>query len=162
MLMASDDFRVLGYVPDVTPYLERCRLSIVPLRYGAGVKGKINMSMSHGLPVVSTAIGCEGMFLTDGRDVLVADDPDAFADAVCRLYGDEELWERLSAAGLENVVEHFSIEAARQALEGILPDSPAAAATGRLFTPAVAAPGAKSTADSIDSPLAEHSHARAA
>ena len=61
----SESVRILGYVEDIEPYLRSCRLSVAPLRYGAGVKGKINMSMSHGLPVVSTKIGCEGMFLQD-------------------------------------------------------------------------------------------------
>ena len=114
------DFRVVGYVPDVAPYFRSCRASVVPLRYGAGVKGKINLSMSHGLPVVATSMGCEGMFLEDGRDVLIADDAGAFAEAVCRLYRDEPLWNRLSAGGLENVREHFSFEAAGKALRNIL------------------------------------------
>jgi hypothetical protein len=46
---------VLGHVPDVAPYFNHCRLSVAPLRYGAGVKGKINLSMSYGLPVVATS-----------------------------------------------------------------------------------------------------------
>jgi glycosyltransferase involved in cell wall biosynthesis len=53
------------------------------------------------------------MHLRDGEDVLVADDADAFADAVVRLYRDEALWQRLSAAGLRNVADHFSLDAAR-------------------------------------------------
>ena len=69
--------------------------------------------MSYGVPVVATTIGCEGMFLSDGKDVLVADDAQAFADAVGRLYRDEALWQRFSAAGLANVAEHFSFDAAR-------------------------------------------------
>ena len=54
---------VTGYVPDVTPYFTGCRVSIAPLRYGAGVKGKINLAMSYGLPVVATTPSVEGMFL---------------------------------------------------------------------------------------------------
>jgi GT2 family glycosyltransferase len=118
--LASADVRLLGHVADLEPYLRSCRLSVAPVRYGAGVKGKINMSMSYGLPVVSTTIGCEGMFLQDGVDVLVADEAPAMADAVCRLYEDEALWERLSRAGVDNVARHFSFEAARRSVREIL------------------------------------------
>jgi GT2 family glycosyltransferase len=128
LALNSDDFHVVGYVADIEPYFNECRLSVVPLRYGAGVKGKINMSMSYGLPVVSTSVGCEGMFLNDGRDVLVADDAEAFADAVCRLYTDASLWERLSAGGLRNVEQFFSFEAARRALGEVFSSSPSSAA----------------------------------
>ena len=81
------------------------------------MKGKINHSMSFGLPVVATTPSVEGMHLVDGEEILVADDPRAFAEAIARLYRDEALWNRLSAAGLANVRRHFSPEAARRALE---------------------------------------------
>ena len=105
---------VLGYVPEIEPWFDKCRLSVSPLRYGAGVKGKINHSMSRGLPVVATSTSVEGMHLLEGEEVLVADEPDAFADAIARLYRDEALWNRLSNAGLENVRRHFSPEAAAE------------------------------------------------
>ncbi len=97
--LAADDFVVTGYVPDVTPYFTGCRVSIAPLRYGAGVKGKINLAMSYGLPVVATTPSIEGMSLVPERDVLVADDARAFADAIVRLYHDEALWNQLAAGG---------------------------------------------------------------
>lgn len=115
-----DGVIVTGFVPDISGYLNGCRLSVAPLRYGAGVKGKINTSMSYGLPVVATTPACEGMFLENERDVLIADDARAFADAVIRLHQDSELWSRLSSGGLRNVEEHFSFEAARIALEQAL------------------------------------------
>jgi len=112
--LQGDGVEVLGYVPEIEPWFDKCRLSVSPLRYGAGVKGKINHSMSRGLPVVATATSVEGMHLVEGEEVLVADDPDAFADAIARLYRDEALWNRLSQAGLENVRRHFSPEAAAE------------------------------------------------
>jgi GT2 family glycosyltransferase/glycosyltransferase involved in cell wall biosynthesis len=102
-----------GFVPVVTGYMDEVRIAVAPLRFGAGVKGKVNLSMAHGQPVVATTCAVEGMHLRDGEDVLVADDADAFADAVVRLYRDEALWQRLSAAGLRNVADHFSLDAAR-------------------------------------------------
>ena len=84
-----------GYVADLTPYMEGARIAVAPLRYGAGVKGKINLSMAHGQPVVATACAIEGMYLQDGDNVLVADDAAGFADAVVRLYHDGALWQQL-------------------------------------------------------------------
>ena len=105
--------RIHGHVPDLQPLLDGARVSIAPLRYGAGVKGKVNQAMAHGLPVVATTAAVEGMHLRDGEDVLVADDAAGFADAVLRLHDDEALWSRLSANGRDNVARHFSLDAAR-------------------------------------------------
>lgn len=107
---------VHGRVREIEPWMDGCRIALAPLRYGAGVKGKINMAMSYGLPVVATTLGVEGMRLAHGRDVLLGDDARGFADAVLQLYGDEHLWTQLSDAGLDNVRGHFSFEAARAAL----------------------------------------------
>jgi GT2 family glycosyltransferase len=111
--LEGDGIEVLGFVPEIDPWFDKCRLSVSPLRYGAGVKGKINHSMSRGLPVVATATSVEGMHLVDGEEVLVAESPDAFADAIARAYRDEALWNRLSAGGIANVRAHFSPDAAR-------------------------------------------------
>jgi glycosyltransferase involved in cell wall biosynthesis len=118
--LATHDFVVTGYVPDIAPYFTACRVSISPLRYGAGVKGKINLAMSYGVPVVATTSSVEGMYLTPGVDVLTGDDPDAFADAVSRVYNDEQLWQALAEGGRENVRSHFSHEVAREAITRLL------------------------------------------
>ena len=116
-----DGIVVHGQVPDLAPLLDGCRITLAPLRFGAGVKGKINQSMAHGLPVVATSCAVEGMHLHDGEDVLVADDAGDFAAAVVRLYRDGTLWARLSRNGLDNVRAHFSPEAARRTLRQSLP-----------------------------------------
>lgn len=112
-LSRIDGIHILGHVPDLQPWLDGCRVSIAPLRYGAGVKGKVNQAMAHGLPVVATTPAVEGMHLVDGLDVLVADAVDAFADAVLCLHGDEVLWNRIASNGRDNVARHFSPDAAR-------------------------------------------------
>ncbi len=109
-----------GWVEDILPLMDGCRVSIAPLRYGAGVKGKINMAMSCGLPVVATPVAVEGMHVEPGREVLVANDAAGFAAAVVRLYRDEALWNQLSAQGLVNVERHFSFAAAREAIRPLL------------------------------------------
>ena len=107
-------------VEDIDPVFTTTRLSIAPLRYGAGVKGKVNLAMSYGVPVVATSAAVEGMHLANGVDVLVADHPNTFADAIAAAYRDEKLWSRLSRAGVDNVRRHFSRDAAKRALAGVL------------------------------------------
>lgn len=123
--------QIHGRVVDLDPWMTECRIALAPLRYGAGVKGKVNTAMSYGLPVVATPLAAEGMQLVDGYDVLLADDADAFAAAVLRLYEDEALWLRLSDGGLTNVREHFSFDAARRALRRVLPTAAKEHATGQ-------------------------------
>ena len=109
-----------GRVPELGPWLDRCLATLAPLRFGAGVKGKINMSMSHGVPVIATGLAVEGMQLSDGVDVLIADTAGAFVEAVLRLQADEALWQRLSEHGLDNVRLHFSAAAAAATLHRVL------------------------------------------
>jgi GT2 family glycosyltransferase len=122
--LASDDLVITGYVPDVAPYFTGCRVSIAPLRYGAGVKGKVNLAMSYGLPVVATPASVEGMSLTPDEDVLVAETAEGFAEAIYRLYNDPVLWERLCAGGRDSIRTHFSRDAAAAALEELLTLTP--------------------------------------
>ncbi|HET7844713.1 MAG TPA: glycosyltransferase, partial [Xanthomonadales bacterium] len=119
--LAGERIVVHGHVESLDPFLDGCRLSVAPLRYGAGVKGKVNMAMAHGLPVVATPIAVEGMHVEPGEDVLVAEDAKAFADAVVAAYEDQALWQKLSTRGVANVAKHFSFEAARSAVAAVLP-----------------------------------------
>jgi len=118
--LAGEHVLVHGFVEDILPYMDGCRVSVAPLRYGAGVKGKVNMAMSCGLPVVATPMAVEGMHVEPGRDVLVAADAAVFADDVVRLHRDEALWNTLSVHGLANVERHFSFTAARAAVQRLL------------------------------------------
>ncbi len=117
--LASEHVIVHGFVEDIAPAMDAARISIAPLRYGAGVKGKVNMAMSFGLPVVATPMAVEGMHVQSGEEVLIAATTDTYADAVIALYDDEALWNRLSEKGLENVRAHFSFEAAEKAIQRI-------------------------------------------
>jgi glycosyltransferase involved in cell wall biosynthesis len=118
--LASDHVVTHGFVENVDPLFESCLLSVAPLRFGAGVKGKVNQSMSFGVPVVSTSIGAEGMHLTHEKNILLADSPQEFAEQVIRLHRDRELWTALSRNSLKNVEEYFSSAAAKRNLEELL------------------------------------------
>jgi glycosyltransferase involved in cell wall biosynthesis len=90
---------VTGYVDSLTPYLEECGVFIVPLRAGGGMRVKILNALAHGLPIVSTTLGCEGIRVTHEHDILIADTPEAFAEAVLRVLGDRALAGRLADNG---------------------------------------------------------------
>jgi len=118
--LASPSIQILGFVADVKPIFDRARVSVAPIRFGAGVKGKVNQSMSLGVPTVVTSIAAEGMYLIHEGNAMIADDPDRFADAVVRLCTSRELWERVSTNGLHSLKEHFSVEAAAKPIDELL------------------------------------------
>ncbi len=108
--------RMVGWVPSVVPYLERVRLSLAPLLHGAGTKRKMIQALAMGTPTVATSIAVEGLDLRDEEDVLVADDPVAYANAMVRLLADRDLWEKLSSQGVERINARHSREYARASL----------------------------------------------
>ncbi len=116
---APGNVAFVGWVEDLEPYHAKSRVSIAPLRYGAGVKGKIADAWAHGVPVVMTSIGAEGMGVNDGETGIVADTPEAFAEGIVRLYEDRELWRRVSAAGQEQGDRLFGSGAIRDRLAEI-------------------------------------------
>ena len=120
--LTNENVIVTGFQPDVRPYFDAVKLSIAPLRWGAGVKGKINQSMGLGVPVVATSVAAEGMELTNGRDVLIADTAEEFAAAMIELYRSQDLWTKISEQGIEKTKAKYSIEAARKQLSRLLDD----------------------------------------
>ena len=120
--LANDDVIVTGLQRDVRIFFESVKLSVAPLRWGAGVKGKINQSMGFGVPVVATSLAVEGMELTDHEDILVADEPEDFARALIDLYELEDLWNRLSENGVKKTKADYSFEAARKRLRHLFSD----------------------------------------
>ena len=113
--MNSERFRIKGYVEDVIPYYENCFASVSPLRFGAGVKGKIGQALEYTLPVLTTEIGAEGMFLENGVTALISGNEDyqAFADNIVEICTNEELWNKLHNNS-EKGIYPFSIEAQKE------------------------------------------------
>lgn len=112
--LRSKHVQPLGFVPNVEPYFGSCRVFVAPLRYGAGMKGKIGHSIALGLPVVTTPVGAEGMALVNKTHVLIAQQPEEFARSIVQLYSDEALWHRLSSNALSHIDTNFSVEATRR------------------------------------------------
>ncbi len=92
-----------GFVPEIRPYYLQHRIIVAPLRYGAGVKGKIGQALEYHVPVVSSEIGTEGMFLIDGKHILIAETPEDFAAKTLSLYSDETLWKALQANAISGL-----------------------------------------------------------
>lgn len=90
---------VTGYVPDLDPYFADASVVVIPVRAGGGMRVRILEAFAHGMPVVTTTVGLEGIQAEPGLDVLVADSPDEFAQATIRLLSDGELQARLSGNG---------------------------------------------------------------
>ena len=95
-------------VPDVAPFLERARVTLVPLRIGTGSRLKALEAMAAGRPVAGTSIGLGGLDVEPGREALVADDPAELARAVVQCLTDDELAGRLAAHGRELVERRYS------------------------------------------------------
>jgi GT2 family glycosyltransferase/SAM-dependent methyltransferase len=120
--LASDDVIIVGFVEDLTPLLDKMRVSVAPLRYGAGIKGKIGSAMAVGLPVVATPLAAEGMSLTNGENILIADSAEAFAATIVKLYQDDALWNQISQNSLVFADKAWGAESAYQLLTEIVAD----------------------------------------
>ena len=137
---------VTGRVDDVRPHVAAATVYVVPLRIGGGTRLKIFEAMSMGKAVVSTTIGAEGLPVTDGRDVSIADEPEAFANAVLRLIANTDERRRMESSARQLVVERYDWSAVAQDFEHALARVSAAAGDRRR---ASATPAAEHLVGSI-------------
>ena len=111
---------IIGYVENLDMYFDRCRVSIAPLRYGAGIKGKIGTSASYGVPCVVSTVAAEGMGMKDGVEVLIADSAESFAEKLVGLYSNEAWWCNLSKASLNFVHRNYSYDIGKERIRTLL------------------------------------------
>ncbi|RCW47279.1 GT2 family glycosyltransferase [Halopolyspora algeriensis] len=116
----GDGVEVHGWVADLAPLYDAARVTVAPLRFGTGVKGKVGESLGAGVPVVGTAPAMEGVHLTPGGDVLIADDARGLADGIVRLLTDDRAWQRLSTSGQAAVAAQFGPDVSRATLQALL------------------------------------------
>ena len=119
-LPADESVEFTGYLDDVRPAVARSWASIVPMRIGGGTRLKILEAMALGTPVVATHKGAEGLNVTSGADILLADTPSLLADHIVALLRDVELRERLAAAGRRLVAEQYDWDAIASRAEAFL------------------------------------------
>lgn len=109
-------FKFLGFVESIEEHFMNSKIMVAPLRFGAGVKGKIGQAFEYFFPVVTTDIGAEGMKLTDKKNVLIANDENSFAEAIIQLNTNEELWNTLSQNSVDSL-RAFSPEEVKEKLK---------------------------------------------
>ena len=117
--LASGDpsIRVTGTVEDIRPYVHEAEAMVIPLRIGGGTRIKIFEGMAMGIPIVSTAVGSEGLPVTNGTDIILANDPGTFAHETVRLMRDPDLRKRIADSALRMVREAYSWEAVCRVFE---------------------------------------------
>lgn len=115
---------ITGYIKDLQPHFERVRLSVAPIRYGAGIKGKVAMSMAYGVPVVATACAAEGMGLVNEQNVVIEDNAVEMARKIIELYRDESRWERLSEQSLAFVEDNYDSKLGRKRVAEMVGNAP--------------------------------------
>jgi glycosyltransferase involved in cell wall biosynthesis len=120
--LASERIVIRGYVRDLPHLFRKHRLSIAPLRYGGGIKGKIVTSLSFGVPVVATSTAAEGMDLGTDDGLLVADAPERMAEQIIKLYNNSEFWQRLSSNGHLAFENKFSLTAGAGKVLSVISD----------------------------------------
>jgi len=118
--LINDLILVTGYVPSVTSYLRKSYISVAPLRYGAGMKGKIGEAMAHGVPVVTTSVGAQGMGLLDRENTLIADNPESFAMAVVELMKNDILYRMVQKNAIEHVKNNYTAVQVSRQIQNIL------------------------------------------
>ncbi len=119
-LLASDQVEIAGWVPDLDSVLDSTRTLVAPLTYGAGLKGKVTQALAHGVPVVTTPIGAEGLRAVDGEHMMIGESAEELAGHVLSVLRDDRLWHHLSASGQRLVSEHCSPEVMREQLRILL------------------------------------------
>lgn len=116
--LANDKIEVHGYVENLQPFFNSCRIFVAPLRYGAGMKGKIGQSLSFGLPTITTDIGAEGMGLEHQKNILIANNANDFIKCLTELYHSKKLWEELRNNSIL-AIQDYTPSVVKQKLESI-------------------------------------------
>jgi GT2 family glycosyltransferase/SAM-dependent methyltransferase/glycosyltransferase involved in cell wall biosynthesis len=117
---ADEHTIITGWVPDLGPLYEQSRLAIAPLRYGAGMKGKVSEALAYGVPVVTTSVGVDGMAPGVCAEAIVADSAPAFAEAVADIYQDRDRWEQIHRSAPGAVGAAYGAGAVRSTLDSVL------------------------------------------
>ncbi|MDY0013835.1 MAG: glycosyltransferase [Rhodocyclaceae bacterium] len=118
--MTDEGIEFKGRVPDTSPYLDEAWISIAPLRFGAGMKGKVGEALAWGLPVVTTEFGAQGYGVQDRVSVVLGDSAEAFAEGVIWLLDDTARRSQIGLAGQNAIRERFSRQAVAHAIPELL------------------------------------------
>ncbi len=115
--LACSNIEITGYVPETLPYLKKSWISIAPLRFGAGMKGKVGEAMAAGIPVVTTDFGAQGLDITNGEQLLIATSAAEYSELINNLILDSEKREYIGNQGLIFIESNFSTQTVNVILE---------------------------------------------
>ena len=107
---AETGFRIKGWVKDIAPVLTNARLNLVPLRFGAGLKGKLFEGFRKGIPAITTAVGAEGAGDINDLKLCTRDEEVSFSNLAIQLYQDSNKWKEVQTLGTNLINKHFSKE----------------------------------------------------
>jgi O-antigen biosynthesis protein len=106
--LSSETVVVRGFVKDLGTLFSTAKLLVAPIRYGAGIKGKVITSLGYGVPCIATSIAAEGIGLTHNENVLIADTPSEFVEAVLRVFNTPQIWRSLSSHGVDFIQRNYA------------------------------------------------------
>jgi glycosyltransferase involved in cell wall biosynthesis len=118
--LASGDVKVLGYIKDLNSLLNEARLLVAPLRYGAGIKGKVALAMMAGLPIVASHFAVEGTKIKHFQECLIADTPADFVKSTIELYENEKLWTQIRVSAHFFANRHWGFDSGFNNLKKIV------------------------------------------
>jgi O-antigen biosynthesis protein len=128
--LEAPGLRCIGFVPELADILHKLRCTVAPLRYGAGIKGKVLESFAHGLPCVMSGVAAEGLDLPADLDWLVARTPEEFAQKLAQVHEDATFNQSLAEAGLKYIERRYSAKATKQALRAAVTEAPSSVNRG--------------------------------
>lgn len=115
-----DGIELMGFVEDLEIYFTKCKVNIIPLRFGSGMKVKTINGLCRGIPIVSTSIGAEGLKVTDGKDILIADDLDGFTEKIKILLTNKERWEQQAQQSKLTASAHYTWDSLYKILDEVI------------------------------------------
>ena len=118
-LLKCSQFNFAGFVQDLGTELDHAKITIAPLRYGAGTKGKVASSMAYGVPCVSSGFGTEGTGMLHGENIMIAQTPQEFAQYIMQLFSDEELWQKISDGSVKFIKDNYAPETVEKMMDDL-------------------------------------------
>lgn len=118
--MKHPQVKVIGRINDIRKAVSHYRLFVCPMRFGAGLKGKVGMAMETGVPTVSTLIGAEGFPVVNGDHCFIADDPGDFSEKCIQLLTDDKMWNAVANRAAEMIDSNFGTGTVKRIIADIL------------------------------------------
>lgn len=111
------DIIITGFVEDLETYFTKCKVNVIPLRFGSGMKVKTINGLCRGIPMVTTSIGAEGLQVTNGKDIFIEDELEPFAEKIKLLLHDKSIWESIANESKKTAAKYYTWDSLYKILE---------------------------------------------